>query len=102
TAELAGVVNINEIVRDSRDSASLGYYAFEPFAGKGLMREALARVVAIAFTALELHRLEATIQPSNVRSIRLVESLGFKLEGTARRVLDRKSTRLNSSHVKLS
>src|SRR5690606_30407033 len=87
TDELAGVVNINEIVRDSRDSASLGYYAFEPFAGKGLMREALARVVAIAFTALELHRLEATIQPSNVRSIRLVESLGFKLEGTARRFL---------------
>lgn len=87
TDELAGVVNLNEIVRDSRDSASLGYYAFEPHAGKGLMREALGRVVAVAFTDLKLHRLEASIQPSNVRSIRLVESLGFQLEGTVRRFL---------------
>lgn len=87
SGELAGVINLNEIVRDGRDSASLGYYAFEPFAGRGLMREALAVVVAHAFNELKLHRLEACIQPSNVRSIALVEAFGFRPEGTARRYL---------------
>jgi [ribosomal protein S5]-alanine N-acetyltransferase len=85
--ELVGVVNINDIVRDSRDSGSLGYYAFEPFAGLGLMREALGLVVAFAFRELKLHRLEANIQPSNERSIRLADGLGFSLEGTSRRYL---------------
>jgi len=85
--ELVGVVNVNDIVRDARNSASLGYYAFEPYAGKGFMREALRFVVAHAFRRLKLHRLEANIQPHNVRSIRLVEGLGFTLEGTSRRYL---------------
>ena len=85
--ELIGVVNINDIVRDSRSSGSLGYYAFEPHAGRGLMLEAVCAVVAYAFRTLRLHRLEASIQPSNSRSIRLVKSLGFTLEGTSRRYL---------------
>lgn len=87
TDELVGVVNVNDIVRDARNSASLGYYAFEPYAGRGLMREALGFVVAHAFRTLRLHRLEASIQPHNIRSIRLVEGLGFKLEGASRRYL---------------
>src|SRR5690606_39743031 len=49
--------------------------------------EALRLVVAQAFGKLKLHRLEASIQPTNSRSIRLVESLGFTLEGTSRRYL---------------
>ena len=80
--ELVGVVNVNDIVRDS-----LGYYAFEPHAGRGFMHRALRLVVAQAFGKLKLHRLEASIQSTNSRSIRLVESLGFTLEGTSRRYL---------------
>src|SRR5438309_6936413 len=36
---IAGVFNVSEIVRGSFQSAFLGYYAFEPFAGKGSMSE---------------------------------------------------------------
>ena len=85
--ELAGVVNVNDIVLDSRRAGTLGYYAFEPYAGCGLMREALRLVVGHAFRTLKLHRLEASIQPTNARSIALVEGLGFTLEGTSRRYL---------------
>jgi ribosomal-protein-alanine N-acetyltransferase len=85
--ELAGVINLNDIVRHAEQSARLGYYAFTPLAGKGLMRAGLALVIGLAFRELALHRLEANIQRSNVRSIALVEGLGFKLEGTARRYL---------------
>ena len=82
--ELAGVVNINDIVRHSELSGRLGYYAFVPHAGKGVLREGLVLAIERAFRELGLHRLEANIQPGNGRSIALVEGLGFRREGTAR------------------
>jgi ribosomal-protein-alanine N-acetyltransferase len=82
--ELAGVVNINDIVRHHELSGRLGYYAFVPHAGKGLMREAVALVIERAFGELGLHRLEANVQPANTRSIALLKALGFRREGTAR------------------
>lgn len=85
--ELAGVINVNDIVRDALQSASLGYYAFVPHAGSGHMREALPLIVNWCFRDLGLHRLEANIQPSNDRSISLVSGLGFRLEGVSRRYL---------------
>jgi ribosomal-protein-alanine N-acetyltransferase len=85
--ELAGVINLNEIVRYSFQSACLGYYGFTPHAGKGLMRAGLALVLARAFGDLGLHRVEANIRPENRRSIALVRSLGFRYEGLARRYL---------------
>jgi ribosomal-protein-alanine N-acetyltransferase len=81
---LAGVVNINDIVRHYEQSGRLGYYAFLPWAGTGLMYSGLRLVVGRAFRELGLHRLEANVQRSNRRSIALVEGLGFKREGTAR------------------
>lgn len=87
SGELAGVINVNEIVRYSFQSAYLGYYAFIPHAGCGLMREGLCAVVNICFRELNLHRLEANIQPANERSLALIRSLGFRQEGLSRRYL---------------
>ncbi len=78
---IVGVININNIVRGSFLSASLGYYAGAPFAGQGLMREGLELVKGYAFYTLGLHRLEANIQPENHRSIALVQQCGFEREG---------------------
>ncbi len=87
SAELAGVVNLNEIVRASFQSAYLGYYAFLPHAGRGLMREGLDLMIRHAFGELRLHRLEANIQPDNASSIELVKHFDFRLEGLSRRYL---------------
>ena len=84
SGELAGVININNIVRHASLSGQLGYYAFVPHAGNGLMRQGLVLVIACAFRELGLHRLEANIQPGNRRSVALVEGLGFRREGKAR------------------
>ena len=84
SSELAGVVNINDIVRGAELSGRLGYYAFVPHAGNGLMCEGLDLVIGRAFRELGLHRLEANIQAGNRRSIALVEGLGFTREGNAR------------------
>ncbi len=87
TDELAGVINISEIVRGCFLSGYLGYYAFSPHEGHGLMRQGLTQVIDRAFGDLGLHRLEANIQPHNTRSIRLVDGLGFVKEGESRRYL---------------
>jgi len=81
---IVGVININNMVRGSFLSASLGYYVGAPYAGKGLMREGLELVKLFAFGDLGLHRLEANIQPDNVRSIALVQQCGFHNEGMSR------------------
>ena len=85
--ELVGVVNVSEIVRGNFHSAYLGYYAFAPHAGQGLMAEGLALVIRDAFRRLRLHRVEANIQPGNKASLRLVRRLGFRREGYSLRYL---------------
>jgi [ribosomal protein S5]-alanine N-acetyltransferase len=85
--QLVGVVNINEIVRGVFQSGYLGYYAFAPHAGQGLMTEGLSKVISAAFRSHRLHRLEASIQPANRASVALVKRLGFRLEGFSPRYL---------------
>jgi [ribosomal protein S5]-alanine N-acetyltransferase len=85
--ELAGVVNISEIVRGRFRSGYLGYYGFAPYDGRGYMAAGLRAVVSKAFRKLGLHRLEANIQPGNENSRRLVQRLGFRMEGLSPRYL---------------
>jgi ribosomal-protein-alanine N-acetyltransferase len=85
--ELAGVVNLTSIIRGPFQSCFLSYYALVPHEGRGLMRAGLAQVLGLAFGEHELHRVEANIQPGNVRSARLVRCLGFRLEGHSPRYL---------------
>jgi ribosomal-protein-alanine N-acetyltransferase len=81
------VINLNDIIRGSFQSASLGYYAFVPFARQGLMREGLQLMLEYAFQGLQLHRVEANIQPENTASIALVKQCGFTKEGFSKRYL---------------
>ena len=85
--ELAGVVNINEIVRGKFRSGYLGYYSFLPHNGHGYMAAGILAVISKAFRELKRHRLEANIQPGNDRSSQLVRRLGFRLEGFSPRYL---------------
>src|SRR5688572_12702262 len=47
--ELAGVINISEIVRGVFRSGYLSYYVFVPYDGRGYMKKGLRRVVSRAF-----------------------------------------------------
>jgi [ribosomal protein S5]-alanine N-acetyltransferase len=87
SGELAGVININEIVRGVFCSGYLGYYAFVPHNERGYMKKGLCAVLAEAFGRHRLHRLEANIQPDNEASRRLVQRCGFRLEGFSPRYL---------------
>jgi len=82
---LVGAFNFSEIVRSAFQSAYLGYYALAPNAGRGYMTEAFALALDEAYGRLRLHRIEVNVQPSNARSVALVERVGFAREGYSRR-----------------
>lgn len=85
--ELAGVINVNEVVRGTFCSAYLGYYALAPHQRRGYMTRAMHAVVSEAFGRHGLHRLEANIQPDNEASRAFVRALGFRCEGFSPRYL---------------
>jgi RimJ/RimL family protein N-acetyltransferase len=62
----------------------VGYWIGKPYWGKGLMKEALTEVLDLSFGDLDHEKMEAEIFTDNVRSMRLVESLGMQREGTIR------------------
>ena len=84
---IVGVININEIVRGSFQSAYLGFYAVADYVGQGYMSAGLKAVLQKTFKDHGLHRLEANIQPENHPSINLVKSNGFRYEGYSPRYL---------------
>ena len=59
----------------------IGYSLFREYHRKGFMSEALNSVIKVAFEKLELHSLEANVDPDNLASIKLLKKLGFKQEG---------------------
>lgn len=84
---IVGYFALGQIFYGKFRNAYLGYYSFQPFAGKGYMREGLELVLRHAFGDLRLHRLQASIQPGNEPSIALVRGAGFRKEGIALRYL---------------
>ena len=81
TREVAGIVNLNEIVLGAFRSAYLGYYGMVRTARRGYMTEAVRLAIEYAFKDVGLHRVESNVQPGNEPSRALVQRLGFRLEG---------------------
>ena len=89
---VVGRVNLNGVVRGRLRSVAIGYDAYDPYAGRGLFAEGLRMVVDLAFArigdgGMDLHRVEASVQPGNGRSAGLLRSLGFRNEGFSPRML---------------
>jgi len=84
---IVGVFTLSQIFRRGFQSAYLGYYAFEPFAGQGYMREGMRLVLRHIFRVMKLHRVEANVQPGNDRSVALAKKSGFRKEGFSPRYL---------------
>lgn len=81
---LLGGVTLSSINRGMTQSATIGYWMGQEHAGRGYMAAALVALIPFAFRTLNLHRLVAASLPNNVRSIGLLEKLGFQREGIAR------------------
>jgi ribosomal-protein-alanine N-acetyltransferase len=87
TGKLIGGITVGNIRHGVSQSAQIGYWIGEPYAGQGLMLEAVGLVCDFAFDTLRLHRIEAACSPDNVRSVRVLEKAGFQREGLLRAYL---------------
>lgn len=84
---IAGVVNLNNVVRGSFESASLGYWVDEAAGGRGVATAAVGIAVRHAFDVVGLHRLEAGTLVTNVRSQRVLAKNAFTQYGLAPKYL---------------
>jgi [ribosomal protein S5]-alanine N-acetyltransferase len=83
-ARVIGEVNYSNIVRGAFWACYLGYALDRDAVGRGYMLEALQATLAFIFSEVKLHRVMANYMPANERSGRLLQSLGFDVEGFAR------------------
>ncbi|GMA40227.1 GNAT family N-acetyltransferase [Mobilicoccus caccae] len=83
--DVVGKVNVTGITRGRAFSGVMGYDAYDPYAGQGLFAEGLRLVVEVSLRpsprGLGLNRVEAAVQPGNVRSAGLLRSIGFRRRG---------------------
>ena len=81
--ELIGTTTLFNLDLNNR-RCEIGYGLDRAEWGKGYMQEALHALIEYAFNELNLHRIEADVDPRNAGSIKTVERLGFQREGYLR------------------
>ena len=80
-SHVIGTVCFRDIVRTIYQCCEIGYKFAQHSWHHGFACEAICKCLEIAFFDLNLHRITAHIMPENTASIRLVERIGFELEG---------------------
>ncbi|WP_426073735.1 GNAT family N-acetyltransferase [Janthinobacterium sp. DSP2-3-3] len=80
---LCGSIRLKDIQQADRN-ARIGYYVGCQFLGRGIASAAVRAVLAHAFGALKLHRIELQCAAGNHASMGLAGRLGFTREGVLR------------------
>jgi ribosomal-protein-alanine N-acetyltransferase len=83
---LMGGIVLYDVRRGELETCTAGAWMGEEFAMQGHMKEAMRALVPYAFRVLGLTRMEADSQTRNERAIRVLEAVGFRREGVARRM----------------
>ena len=79
---LLGAIGLMARIGD--EQLEIGYWIHKDFVNQGLMTEATAALVKVAFEILHIHRLEIHCDPGNFASAAIPRKLGFTHEGTLR------------------
>ena len=61
--------------------SEVGYMLFPEYHGKGIVSEALQKVVEYGFKEMKLHSIEAILDPKNIASEKVLLKNGFVKEG---------------------
>ena len=86
SGKMIGTVGFTKIDAP-HNSAEIGYVINPEYHRLGLGFEAAERIVAFGFEKLELHRIEAKFMKGNDSSLHVMEKLGMKFEGVARKAV---------------
>ncbi len=81
---IIGTVSFRNFAFGCYRSCEVGYKMDREYRNRGLAREMVAFGMALVLEEYHFHRIEATVLPGNVASIRLLQSLGFEREGYMR------------------
>lgn len=81
--EVVGTATLAHVDRRHR-RAEVGFAVARRLWGRRIVSRALPALVAHAFETLDLHRLEADVDPENTASLRVLERNGFRREGHLR------------------
>jgi ribosomal-protein-alanine N-acetyltransferase len=76
---LLGTICLFNIVKEHH-RAELGYLLHPAYHGKGVMQEAVTPVLRYGFNDMQLHTIEANVDPGNIASIKLLEKNKFNRE----------------------
>ncbi|HTD99104.1 MAG TPA: GNAT family N-acetyltransferase [Mucilaginibacter sp.] len=79
--KLIGTIVYWNIVKE-KDEAEVGYELLPAYHGKGIMQEALSKVIEYGFQILKLKTIVADPKAVNEPSVRLLEKCGFVKTGT--------------------
>lgn len=71
-------------VRPEHYRAEMGYELGKEYWGQGIMAEALTAILNYGFDTLQYNRIEAFVNFGNKRSVRILEKMGFQLDGLLR------------------
>jgi len=82
TQDVIGMVTYNAYKKDK--NAYIGYILAREYWGQGLTTEALKAFIEYGFSHLEVHRIEAHVEPGNVASEAVLQKIGFQKEGLLR------------------
>lgn len=77
--KLIGVIGHYRI-KPEHYRAEIGYMLLPEFSGKGIISEAVKEVVKYGFKGMQLHSIEAVIDPENNASAKVLEKNGFVKE----------------------
>ena len=80
---LIGTCGFSELNLDKR-LGEIGCDLAQSYWGRGFMTEALREVLRFGFEQLNLNRIETWIMVENAASIRVIEKIGMRREGTLR------------------
>jgi [ribosomal protein S5]-alanine N-acetyltransferase len=82
-----GELSLQNVQRGAAQTATVGYWVDQRWAGRGIVPEACVVAFGFAFEELRLHRLEIAIVPRNDNSRRVMTKLAVREEGTASKFL---------------
>ena len=83
TGRLVGTIGFMWM-HDENSTVEIGYSLARNFWNQGLMTEALRALIDMAFTTLNIHRIEAQHETVNPASGRVMAKCGMRHEGTLR------------------
>ncbi|MEP7235076.1 MAG: GNAT family protein, partial [Ignavibacteriota bacterium] len=87
TGKMIGQTGITNIIRNVAQSAFIGYWIGDEYLNRGYATESLVLALHYSFEFAKLHRISLWISPANAPSLRMVEKLKLRAEGTALKAL---------------